>query len=922
MARDTSKKRPQYEMHVISNTHWDREWRRPYQHTRMMLVDVMDTLLDILDKHPEYRCYHLDSQTVVLDDYLEIRPENRKKIEQYVKKGRILVGPWYSAPDMNAISGESIVRNLLLGHKMARAFGGVMKAGYTPFSFGHTEQLPQIYAGFGIDTCLFYRGVGRDRAKAEFWWESPDGTRALCSQFSKRGRYNFYFHVYRPAVDGRPHNRVVIEWDEIGLPVRCADAPNQHEAVYAMKHKSLFRKENIGPGIRALLEEDKDEFTTPYLLLMQGCDTTAPNPDEPRIIAEADRALKEGRVFHSTLPDYLDKLRKAVKDLPVLRGEMRVPAKNPGSSMVMGDGISARMYLKQANAYATTALEKWAEPMAAINWVMGAAHPLPFLELAWKYLFQNHAHDSIMSCSVDEVHEDMMFRFEQAREIAEEVARRSLSDITRFIDTRHLKQDGSVVTVWNSLTHKRSAVTAVTIDFPQDRTPESFALRDPQGKEAPVQIASMRPLVTSVQLRTDWPQISNVNRVTAHVLAEDLPGVGYKAFTVVPKKSAKASGKSLIAGKNTMENEHVRVTINRNGSFDIVHKATRATYSGLNVFENGGSAGIPWTYEPPKKDNVITSLKQRAAIAVETEGPLVATYRVSMTMMVPVATNADARSTELGPLEIVTRVTVRKGCPYVEVATTVNNTVRDHRLRALFPTNIKTDVAYADRAFDVLERPIPLPDSTGWAEAARGTAPQLSFLDVNDGRKGLAVLVDGLPEGDPMDDAARTIAITLLRTLPQVHEGYAFPPPKREGLECLGAHTFRYAVYPHAGSWGEGKVCECAANFTTPLRAMQSGRNEGALPLETGFLELTPGALVLSGVKKAENRDSIIIRFYNPTNRVATGQTLRTHWPIAQAFEVNLEEERVQKMPLKGKNAVALRVAKKKICSIELALKR
>ncbi len=912
------KPRP-YEMHVISNTHWDREWRRPFQHVRMMLVDIMDTLLHILDTHPDYTCYHLDSQTVVLEDYLEIRPEMEAKIKRYVKEKRIWVGPWYTAPDMNGISGESIVRNLLLGHKIAREFGGVMKVGYTPFSFGHTAQLPQIYAGFGIDTCMFYRGVGRDRAKAEFWWESPDGSRALCSQFSRRGRYNFYFHVYRPTVDGRPHTTVTIDWDEIGLPVRCADMPNQYEAIYAMNHVSRFLKEKIGPGIHDLLEEDRHEFTTRHLLLMQGCDTTAPNPEEPRIIREADRCLKEGRVFQSSLPEYVAKLRREVKNLPVLKGEMRVPAKKPGSSMVMGDGISARMYLKQANACATTALERWAEPMAVADWLEGAEYPERFIEIAWKHLLQNHAHDSIMACSVDEVHEDMVFRFEQTRMIGEEVARRALSNLTRRIDTRHLDKDGSVVTVWNSLPYPRTDVMTVTVDFPKKKTPSAFVLKDADGRVVPMQVRGPRPVTASVQLRTDWPQVSAVNRYDVDLLAKDLPGMGYAAFTVTPCDKVPVT-EGLATGRDAAENAQVRLSINRDGSFNVTQKKTRKTYANLNVFEDNGSAGTPWSYAPPKKDRVFSTLGKRAKVTLEENGPARAVFRVEQTLRVPASGDATRRSSELALLPIVSRIVLKRDVPWVEVETEVDNrAVRDHRLRAVFPTGLKTDQVWTDRPFNVIEHPIPLPDSTGWAEPASGTRPQLTFMGLNDGTRGLAVLVDGLPEGEAIDDRERRIAVTLLRTLAQVNLDYAIPPPKREGLQCLGIHTFRYAVYPHAGDWEAAAAPRVAQQFATPLRAMQSGRNEGAWPLRQCLVQLGDGPLVFSGIKRSENGRSMIVRVFNPTTKTARG-TLETLWPVIAAHELTLEEKRLGALAVKRGNQIALRVGPKKIYTVELKL--
>ena len=133
-----------YEFHVISNTHWDREWRYPSQETRTHLVELMDWLLKLLEKYPDYKHYHLDSQTIPLEDYLEIRPEKKELLQKHISGGRILVGPWYTLPEMNTVSGEAIIRNLMRGHKIGSEFGRVMKIGYTPTSYGQISQIAQI----------------------------------------------------------------------------------------------------------------------------------------------------------------------------------------------------------------------------------------------------------------------------------------------------------------------------------------------------------------------------------------------------------------------------------------------------------------------------------------------------------------------------------------------------------------------------------------------------------------------------------------------------------------------------------------------------------------------------------------------------------------------------------------------------------
>ncbi len=169
-------------LHVVSHTHWDREWYLPFQQFRLRLVDLIDRLLHLMDSDPDFRYFNLDAQTIVLEDYLQIKPENRERLENYIHEGRITVGPWYELNDEFLTSGEATVRSLLEGHRIADEFGACMKIGYLPDQFGNISQMPQILRGFGIDNAVVGRGyhLGGHR-KMEFWWEAPDGSRVLTS---------------------------------------------------------------------------------------------------------------------------------------------------------------------------------------------------------------------------------------------------------------------------------------------------------------------------------------------------------------------------------------------------------------------------------------------------------------------------------------------------------------------------------------------------------------------------------------------------------------------------------------------------------------------------------------------------------------------------------------------------------------------
>ena len=165
-------KQQRIQCHFISNTHWDREWRFSMQRTRYMLVHMLDRLFDIFEKQPDYKSFHLDSQTVPIQDYLQVRPEQEQLIRKYVSEGRLFIGPWFCLPDEFCVGAESLIRNLLLGHKIARRFGKVSKTGYSPFSWGQISQMPQIYNGFGINFTAFYHGINTIVApRSEFIWQ-------------------------------------------------------------------------------------------------------------------------------------------------------------------------------------------------------------------------------------------------------------------------------------------------------------------------------------------------------------------------------------------------------------------------------------------------------------------------------------------------------------------------------------------------------------------------------------------------------------------------------------------------------------------------------------------------------------------------------------------------------------------------------
>jgi len=370
---------------VVPHTHWDREWYLPFEQFRLRLGAVVDGILDTLERDPSFASFTLDGQAIVLEDYVEVRPENANRLRALLEAGRLEVGPSYVLPDEILVGGEALVRNLLLGRRVCRRFGVEPSgAGYLPDSFGHPAQLPQILAGFGIRTLLFSRGMGDeiDDVGVVFRWRAGATEVVACQML--------------------PH------YDNFARLTWYHDAEERVRAI-------------VGYFGEALRGAGQDE-----IVLANGSDHLPIEPELPEILTGLERAfdasLRIGR-YDEHLPES--------DGLPVHEGEL------VGSRLqnILRGVNSARIYLKQANERAERRLLS-IETAAALRTLReDAAYPAADLRLAWRDLLRNHPHDSICGCSCDEVHRDMLVRYEQLDRTLDYVGREALGVGESLVNT-------------------------------------------------------------------------------------------------------------------------------------------------------------------------------------------------------------------------------------------------------------------------------------------------------------------------------------------------------------------------------------------------------------------------------------------------------------------------------------------------------
>jgi len=904
-------------IYVIESTHWDREWRFSFEATRVRLVRMMDNLLDIVEEKADHKCYHLDGQAILIEDYLELRPENRERLRKACRAGKILAGPWYTLPEENLCLGESLVRNFLLGREVCSEFGGAMPVGYSPTSYGQVSQMPQIMTGFGVDSIMFYRGINNVVTdKAEFRWQGPDGSRLLAFRFSDYGRANFFHLVYRPCVHDRDRSKQEHRWEDGGVPFRLAGS-SSIQPYELIEPPHAWHPENARSGTEALLGELRDNAT--HLALgMQSQDSLEAYPKMGALVKMLNEELGSEVYVPGTLPEYVEAIRALEPELETLTGEMRHTQKTATITDLYPHIFPARAYIKQANRAAELELSRWAEPASALAAIMGHQYPAPFMTRAWKLLVANHAHDSLSGCSMDVVHEDTMDRNRQVRIIAEEQTVKGLGRLAAAIDGRDLAPDDVQLVVFNPEGRPRSEVVSAELDVHVSEEFEDFELVDDAGNAASVQLVDEEEKLSIFQSPHELPLRMRTRSRKLYFEAADVPALGYRSYLL--KRGGKTSIKtgSMVKGQGVLDNGLVRVEVNSNGTWDLADLASGRKHENLGLLEDDGEVGDPWVRFAPGEDRLVTSEGCNAEVSVIEDGALRATLSVKLALRVPAcAIGFDrARSEEQVDLEIEHRLALSANSRRLEAVTRFDNTAKDHRLRIAFPTGISGAThSVAETPFDVLERPIEMPDTSDWREPASGCHPHLGFVDVSDGKSGLALLNMGIPQYEVRDDEKRTLVLTFMRCFAQKNTVRRAEYPDQPGSQCLFPQEFRYALVPHAGDWQEASLLAEANAFLLPLKCAQAGRSEkGTLPRSQSFFEIRPGALQLSAVKQAQEGEATLVRLWNPTDEEVAGKLVCGVTPKSARL-VSLAEEAAEKLAISG-NEIEFAAGAKKIVTV------
>ena len=882
-------------MHIVAHTHWDREWYYTFEEYRFRLVRLFDLLLECMeDGRIEY--FTMDGQTIAIKDYLQIRPENEKRIRALTESGRLVIGPWYTQPNIFMSCAEAQVRNLLFGRRDMDNWGsGLRKVNYMPDQFGYTSQLPQMMKQFGLETLVGARGLPFG-CKTFLRWTGADGT----------------------------------EVDVCALPHSYINACALTDCTEQKTFKAIGCSWTI-PSLPDRLNVVLDEIPrspTRNLLALNGVDHMFPNPKMPQTLEKIRELHPEVEVVQSTFDNYIADVRRELSAEPDhISGEQRDGREN----LILPASQSMRMDVKCYNGRMEDRMIRVLEPQMALCSVCGMDN-LPYSEAdyAWELMLQNHAHDSLCCANSEPSYREILTRYDKISDVSREIINENSQRFNRLI--KDMPEEGIVIS--NPSAFERDGIVELEIIASADNRsypePELWA----DGKKLDMYITGLR---TDTLLRF-VPSTGFIGQLQCAIFTVTadvgkLPPLGWKTVEIKGGFIADRPVSGLAVDSNTLENKYIKAKVEADGTVTVTDKVSGNVFDGLNRIIDDGENGNGFQHVAPYHDETFVSSGEKLSIAVKENNPLRGVLTVRQYVTVPKTLSADrfGRSSELVSIAVSTDIILTADAKQVEFVTTVDNTALNHRLRVAFPTDADTYTAYAGQPYDIIRRPVqpenPNHTVPGEYEPFVGYHPMHDLCGITDGKRGAMLCGDGILEYEVLP-ARRTVCLTLIRATDRLLVGVLETGSKFRlpAAQLQGEHTFRYVFIPHTGEPED--VMSEADIARHPLNYAQRDYLEAEfaqdytpptpyLPLSSGFISLD-GRCVMNALKEAEDRNGIIIRMYNPTEKtVIQAVNVDKNFKLNGASKAELDESTVNTLEING-NGIRAEIKPKEIATFRL----
>jgi alpha-mannosidase len=828
--------------HVVGHAHMDMLWG--YSETMKMSLDNLRQTVAFMDEFPDYKM--IQSQAAIFDFVEKEDPRLFEKVKKYVIEGRLEPGGgMWTESDQNLTSGEGLVRAFLLGQGYFQSrFGKIARVGWLPDDFGHVSQMPQLLKLAGCDYFYFHRCKPY---LGNFWWVGPDSSRVLAN-----GNNDY-------------HNVGVFDSELFIDSLRL---------FYNKQNRMLFP-------------------------LGQGDHGGGPTRKNINMIYQYDKDPAFPAIKFSTATEFFEKSEKSMKNLPTHRGEMQFIFE--GCYTTVAD-------TKEGNRSSENTLFG-AEFFNSLRWIQGDKYPSVELYNLWETVTFNQFHDILPGSAINEANKESIARYADALQKAGRLRDRGF---LKMADEVSFKKDmGQPIVAFNLQPVKRKALVEANVyshevpvsiksNFWGDfyRSNNIIPVDIGQGNVSTVLVRDGAGITYPAQIIwSKWTPPGYTSRV--QFVVDEMPAGGYKTFYADMTRPG-TSNETMAVSDNTFETDFytvkfdmktgniISLTDKKNG-MELVKKGEQLNRLKVYLEDKRGGAKA-WVIYPIVKIEEVTDVE---SVKVVEKGPV----RVCVESI-----------KKWGRSKFIVRTYLYKSYPRItyDVEThwleTGSFTEDSPMLRATFPLAVGQPGLFCQTPFDVVERPAdemvagkPYVDKMINRSSVDGSrrdhddgreVPALKWVDVNNGNYGVALL-NNSKYGHSYHQGE--LRLTLLRSAgsPDIYPN-------------LGKFNISYALFPHSGGWENGVWAE-GDDFNVPVYAAEPPslslpKNYANRPEEDSFFSLTGKGVVLSGIKKAEEGEELIIRIAEMEgNETLTTMTLPFN--IKNARRLNIIEQ-----PLQGVN--------------------
>lgn len=845
-------------VHIVPHMHWDREWYFSTEESRILLVNNMKEIMDMLENNPDYPYFVMDGQTAILEDYLAVKPQDKERIKKLVEEGKLIIGPWYTQTDEMVVGGESIVRNLLYGIKDCGEFGDYMKIGYLPDSFGQSAQMPQILNGFDIKHSMFWRGCSERKGtgKTEFNWTSDDGSEVVVQMLP----LGYAIGKYLPTDIDALKKRM-----EKYFPVLDRGATTEHE-ILPNGHDQMPVQKNIFNVIEKLKElyPDREFFLSRY----------------ENIFEELEKESNRDTISGEFLDGKYMRVHRSI--------------------------FSTRMDIKAANARIESKITNILEPLASIAYSLGFEYHHGLIELIWKEIMKNHAHDSIGCCCSDKVHKEIMNRFL----LAEEKVDRLIEFYKRKItDAISCEKALDKLTIFNLMPYEREEIIRAQIITKM----KSFEMVNDEDIKLDFQVIHKEEIDAGL-IDRQIVHYGNYDPFMIYTIEfkDIVPAMGYKTYLI---KESEFMIEKEYEAVNKIDNDFYEIEVNENGTLKILDKKINKTFDNVLLMENGGDEGDEYDFSPLVDEKLIFNTHVKAEYSIK-KNKFNNEIKISYRLDLPKNIESRKNNNIDGYVDFNISINVPNDKARIDIVFDIDNQACDHRIRTYIPTNIASKFSVSDNQFgyikrDVHDEAMDIWEKEGWDERPDSIYPMLTFVGLSDDKHGVAVLTNSTREFEIVGEKFNTIAITLFRSVgflgkeemirrPGRPSGIKLPTPDSQ---LIGNITIDFAIATHEKSTLEANVANMAKQYLTPMvtynkmpyNAMKLNDSEVSTPYSYSLLKQCDENLVLSVIKKSEKEEGLIIRMYNP-NEYEESTNLLFNRSIKEAVKANLNERKIEKI--------------------------